>query len=144
MEELDTVSASLDALPESLDSRRWTEGAIQISAFNTSHKQATFSGTTLAATLETGEQQLFPGRRAYVSAVRPLVDGSGAVATVAAVTRKLQSETDVVGSAVATHSETNLAPVRSDARYHRFRVVTSGAYDFAVGLDVYAKPSGQR
>jgi hypothetical protein len=57
---LDSVSASLDALPDSLDSRAWVGGAQSLSAFSTDHKAYTFTGTAMDATVDTGEVQLSP------------------------------------------------------------------------------------
>lgn len=143
LEDLDSVSASLDALPASLDSRRWTAGNLQLTAFDTSHKLATLTGATKAATLETAEGQLYSGKKGFIHSVKPLVDGAATV-TAAIKKRELQSESATEGSAMSQHSETGVCQIRNEARYQRIKVVTSGNFDFAMGVDVYCKPAGGR
>ena len=93
------------------------------------------------AVIETAETQFFPGRRAYLSGVRPLVDGT---ATIQIGTRDLQEDTVSYGSAITPHSQTGLANTRSDSRYHRIRLNTTGDFTHAIGVDVEARQSGKR
>lgn len=141
---LDAISASLDSLPASLDSRLYVEGTIQLSGADTSHRIGAFTGSAKAATLETAESQIFPGRSAHVNGVRPVVRGDSVTATVAAITRNLQNAAATTGSAISTNTETGIAHVRSEARYHRLQVVTSGDFEHAIGVDIYAKPTSGR
>jgi hypothetical protein len=143
LEELDEFG-SLDDLGDSLDSRRWAEGSLQMTIFDTAHKQASFSGDTLAATLTTSEKQFAEGRRAIVTGATPIIDGSAAMATVTPITRNLQTVAQSVGAATSVHTETGVAPLRADARYHSFRVTTSGDYNYALGVNVHASASGSR
>jgi hypothetical protein len=112
--------------------------------FDTAHKQASFAGDTLAATLTTSEKQFAEGRRAIVTGATPIIDGSAAMATVTPITRNLQTVAQSVGAATSAHTETGVAPLRADARYHSFRVTTSGDYDYALGVNVHASASGSR
>jgi len=74
LEELDTIG-NLDALPFSLDSRAWTGGRLILSGIDSSNKLARYSGTSLAATLETTEAALLDGNaRAFVNGVMPFTD----------------------------------------------------------------------
>ena len=52
------MSASLDDLPASLDSRQWISNARYRGAIDSSHKLATFTGDPLEAVFETGEAAL--------------------------------------------------------------------------------------
>lgn len=141
LEQLDTVSSSIDALTPSLDSRVWTGGAQSLAAFDTSHKLNTLSGTAMAATVTTGEKQLTRGRRSLVDMARPLVDGVSS--SVAMRTRNILSETASAGTAVAQDAFGN-CPIRSDARYHAATVTTSGAFNFIQGVEVEFNASAGR
>jgi hypothetical protein len=125
----------------SLDSRAWAGGEQVLAAFNTSHKLATFTGTAMNATVETGEVQHFPGRRSHVTGARAIVDGGTATITVG--TRNLLSASHSFGSATSLNSS-GVAPVRSNARYHRYRISTTGAFNFIQGVDVDALPGDER
>jgi hypothetical protein len=60
LDSLDAISTSIDALEFSLDSRVWTGDDLLLSAFNSTHKLANFTGSALTATIETQEAQISP------------------------------------------------------------------------------------
>lgn len=130
---LDSLYATLDEIPFSLDSKVWMGGKLQLAAFDTSHRQAFFTGSALAATLETGEVQLNPAGRAEVNEVVPLVDGGTHAVQVG--TRETQASTVTWGSA-STENASGICPVRSNSRYHRFRVNNTGSFNDAQGVDI--------
>lgn len=133
METLDNLSGSIDALTTSLDSRTYTGGAMTLSAFNSSHKIGTFTGTAMDATVDTGEIELNKSQRTTVQEVRPLVDGNAASVTVG--TRNLVSDTVSFGSAISQNAS-GFCPTRTNANFHRFRVTTTGAFNFMQGVKV--------
>lgn len=135
MESLDAISADLDALPFSLDSRAWTGGRLLLSAFDTNHKLDYFTGSNLAATLETTEAQPIPNMRAVVTEVWPLVDGG--TLTVTPVTRNRNNDAPTTGTA-ASQNSIGYCPVRTNARYHRYRVgvASAGTWTHAQGINV--------
>ena len=137
---LDSISASLDDLPASLDSPLWQGGQILLGAYNTSHKLGYFTGTAMDAIVETGEAQLFKGQRAHVSAITPFVDGGSSI-TVQVGSRNLQTETVSWGTATSLNA-IGKAPVRSNARFHRARVNISGGFTRAQGIEPEAVPMG--
>lgn len=142
LEGLDAVSSSIDALPLSLDSPAWQGGVIQLGAFSTAHKLASFSGSNLAATIETGEFQLYPGERALVTEVWPMVDGG--TLTMALGTRNRPNDSVTYTSAVSQNS-IGACPFLSNARYHRARVSIAAAsiWAHAQGIDnVISTPQG--
>lgn len=141
LEELDAVSSSIETLTPSLDSRAWTGGLMTLAAYNTSHKLSTFTGSVLDATVETGEVQHYPGHRSNVIEVRPLVDGNAAMVSVG--TRDRQSAAHSFGSAVAQNAS-GTCPVRSNARYHRYRVSTTGAFNFIQGVEAVCSQGDYR
>jgi hypothetical protein len=143
LEGLDAISSSLDALSFSLDSRVWTGENYILSGFNNAHKQINFTGTAMDAVLETMELQAFPGNRANVSLIRPVVDGSATV-TVQMGTRDTQGDSVSYANAVSVN-QTGDCPVRSNARYHRVRVNISGDFNHAEGVDILrVTKAGQR
>ena len=142
LEGLNAVSASLDALPFSLDSRAWAGGNSLLAGFDTSHKLSLFAGSNLAAELETGEMD-GQGRRFFVRGLRPIVDG-GAVTTqvgyrdgpIAALT---YSSASSVGS-------DGVCPHRVAGRFVRAKVsiAAGGAWTHAQGVEPAFAPEGQR
>ena len=141
---LDSISTDIDAMTTSFDAREYVGGALMLAAFSTAHQKATFSGTALDATLETGDEQLIPGQRSHVCGVRPLIEGYGASMTVAVGTKNKVNEAVTYSAESSPHVDTNISPFRSNARYHRARVSLSGNFEHAVGIDAFAKHAGHR
>lgn len=141
LDSLDSVSASLDALGFSLDSRIWAGGVALLSAFDTNHRLALFTGATLPATVETSEVQLFPGRRALVSSVRPVVEGGSPNVRVGTRNRTVDP---VAWSAQSDMNPQGECPVRSAGRYHRARLSLGAGetWEHLQGLDFAARPEG--
>lgn len=144
LDALDAYSESLDALPYSLDSAVWKKGKQRVCLFNNSDELSFFSGPNLAATVDTMEAEVIPGQRAFVSSVRPIVDGC--CVSVAMGTRDRQADAVTWATAVEV-DDIGECPQRSDARYHRARISIDAAIDWteALGLDItLARPSGRR
>ena len=142
LENLDSINASLDDLPLSLDSSAWAGGAATLGGFTTLHEMGTFSGSNLAATVETGEMQLFPGERALVTEVMPLVDGG--TLTMALGVRDIVTAAASFTASVAVDAAGRCAFL-SNARYHRARVsvAAAGTWNHAQGIDnIIAEPQG--
>jgi hypothetical protein len=139
---LDSVSGSVDSLPASLDDPLWKGGALLLAGVTSAHELGFFTGDPLDATVETGEVQMFPGRRAFVRSIRPFVDGGGAV-TVRIGTRNAQGDPVSWGAETALDS-LGLAEARSSARFHRARVSVSGGFTHAFGIETEARPEGIR
>lgn len=130
---LDALGYTMETLPFSLDSKVWMGGKLQLAGFDTSHRLSYFTGTALDATFETGEVQLNPGGRAEVTEAVPLVDGG--THTVQVGTRETQAGSVSWGSASAENSS-GICPLRSNSRYHRFRVNNTGSFNDAMGVSV--------
>jgi hypothetical protein len=140
LEGLDAISTDLDALPFSLDSRAYT-GVDFLGAINTSRVYGTFTGSNLAATLDTGDTQPYPVGLSTITAVRPLVDG-GTLTVQTAPRVKLQ-DTVTFGTAVAldTDGKSNFT---TSSRYHRARVniAAGGTWTHAQGVQIEASSDG--
>lgn len=133
LEGLDSISADLDALETSLDASRWKGGGPALAGFDSAKKSGFFDGSVLDAEIDTAERELIPGRRAILSGVRVAVDGG--TSTVTAATRNAQSEEPSFGTAVSAR-DSGKHPIRTNARYHRFRVNISGDWTDAIGIDL--------
>lgn len=119
LEQLDAVSASIDALTPSLDSRVWTGGRSLLACVNTDHKLCYFTGTSLAVTAETTEAEPVPGRIATITRARPVVDTTAA--TIQIGTRNRLADSESYGSAVAMDASGS-CPVRATGRYMHARL----------------------
>jgi len=143
---------TLDTLPDdtlddppldttSFDDRVAVPGALRIGAFNTSHILSDFNGSNLEGTLETGDLELNPGRRSFVSQVRPIVDTKAAKVQIA--TKGDRLDATVYGKTVEQDPD-GKCPFRADGRYHRVRVKLPAGFSEAVGIDIEGRPTGRR
>lgn len=141
LEELDAIYGDLDSIPISLDSQQLLKGDPRLSAFKTDKKLYNYTGTAMTATVETEELELTKGRRTFLKKARPVVDGG--TTTLAVGSRKVQSSTHSYGSAITLNSDDE-AEMLVDDRYHRFKLVTTGAFNHIEGVDILeAIPSGK-
>lgn len=134
LEDLD-VFTSIEDVPFSLDSSYWSGSRqLLLAGFATDHKYGSFSGSNLEATLETGEVQPAPGRRARVLSARPLIDGG--TPAVAVGTRATQQGSVIWTQARDVTSDGDV-PLRAEGRYMRFRLVQPAAsgWQWAQGVD---------
>lgn len=127
LEGLDTDFPDLDAMNISLDSRLFAGGTPLLAAFDSAHKLAFFTGTNQAATVETGEFHLIPGRRAYVRGVNLFADAANA--TVQVSSREALNDTPT-WTGTSSLNSSGIAPVRSSGRYHRFRASVAAGEDW--------------
>ena len=147
LEELDdfpTASTDdIDAITISLDSPQFIGGIRSVGVFNTNHKLGSFEGSALAATIGTGETEIFGQSRSLVTHVRPMVDTSAATGTVSFRNRVADSATTT--SAATMHS-TGTIPFHKSARYFKFNLVipAGSTWSDAQGLDVEAIKEGYR
>ncbi len=139
LEQLDSVSASLDALPTPMDSPLYAGGKFFLGGTDGT-KVITFNGLPKSAVLETGD--ISTGGMAMVNLAKPQVDNGSA--TVALASRLLLNENVTYGSDVAADSD-NRVSMRGAGRYHRLRVKPTGDnWKMAVAVDVEVIPMGSR
>ena len=144
LEDLDSLSTDIDdGTLESFDSRDYQGGRFRFAAFDSVHKLAYFTGDNLAATLETGEFQIKPGRRSLLKKARSLIDGGTATMAVAGRGRLTDSVTFGAASSMDSAGEFS---VRKDARYHRLRVniAAGGTWSHAQGVEALSSGRGTR
>jgi hypothetical protein len=132
---LDAVSTNLDLLSAPLDSPLWAgSGQYLLAGFFTDHKSGSFTGSNLAATIDTGEFEANPGKRTVFRSVRPIVDATGA--TITPITRNLPSDAVTTGSAISMDA-LGRAQMRVNARYARMRLSMAAGHTATLlqGLD---------
>jgi len=142
VELMDVISANIDDINISLDTAFWTNGHLYLGAVDENFKAAIFSGNNLEAELETKETELFPGLRANITNVRPIVDAS---ANVIVKTRDKLADA-VTSSTSSSMNSSGLNPVRKSGRYFRANVkIPAGSlWTNAQGIDLKAVPGGDR
>ena len=140
LEDLDSVSASIDALTESLDSAAW-QGRESLACFDDAKKFNLFTGTNLEATIDTSEYST--GDRSLVRNIRPLVDNANATVAIASKTRL--ADTSTYGTAVSMTTDGD-CPVLSEGRYHKARVVIPAGetWQHVQGIEVEATRTGRQ
>lgn len=136
VDSLDSLGESIDALAASFDSAVYTGRNVALAAFDPSHALCYFSGDPLPATIETGDLQLGkgPAGRSLVGAVRPIVEAATAV-SVQSFTRDGPLDAPQAGDIVAVNGDGE-CPMRSNGRFHRFRLRFGGPFSGAAGLQV--------
>ena len=139
LEELDSISASLDALTTSLDSLLYIGGKYFLGGtYGT--RVYSFTGANLTGSIATGDIDV--GANSVVTLARPIVDnGSGSLSV---ASRTLLNQSVTYGTSTAADSE-NRVSLRSAGRYHRLKLVPTGAnWKTAVAVDVDITPQGVR
>jgi hypothetical protein len=141
LENLDTISSSIETLPFSLDD---VTGAAfpQIAGVNGAHRLGFFTGAALEAVLETAEQG-GDGRRIFVRGFRPLTDAASCTGVVSA--RENLQVARVFGAESPVNAQ-GLVPARVSTRYARGRVrIPAGtAWSFAMGVEPDVVTEGSR
>lgn len=139
LEELDSVSASIDALTTSLDSLLFVGGKYFLGGtYGT--RVYSYTGASLTGNISTGDIDI--GANSVVTLARPIVDnGSGSLSI---ASRKLLNQSVTYGTSTAADSE-NRVSLRSAGRYHRLKLAPTGAaWKTAVAVDVDITPQGVR
>jgi hypothetical protein len=145
LEELDSITTNLDALPFSLDSRAWTgAGRLLLGGFSTANRAGFFSGQPMAAIVDTGEAQLIEGSRALVRGLRPLADGASPSV---ALGHRNRSAEDIQWSPDVSQNSLGICPQRASGRYFRARIKMPAGQSWThlQGVDeIEATPAGRQ
>ena len=142
LENLDSISSSIDALTFSLDDVA-TSALSKLSAVDSAHKLNFFSGSNLEATLDTAEQGLDGGRRARVKGFRSVTDAATCFGSVGARENIRSAVTYSTEQAV---NGKGLCPANVSTRLARGRVRIPAAtpWSFASGVEPFFAPEGKR
>lgn len=127
------------------DSGSYTAGSAYAFDADSGYNLAQFAGSPGTATLETGDVQLNPMGRGFVSGVKPNIEGSAAVSIGVQVgTRDGLDTASSFSATAAPFADTDVANFRADGKYHRARVIITGAFNRATGIEFDAIPSSER
>jgi hypothetical protein len=141
LENLDSISASIDAMTLSLDAYA-TAVQPEIAQFDDSHSLAFFRGGNLEATLQSGEQGT-DGNRIFVRGFRPITD---APSVFGSITYRETQQAAVTNSAeAAINTRTGRCDLRRSTRYARFkaRIPAGTAWTFIAGVEPDIANEGQ-
>jgi hypothetical protein len=132
LENLDSISSSLDALTLSLDAYA-TAVQPEIAQFSGTHVLGFFRGTNLEATMESAEQGT-DENRITVRGFRPVTDAPMLFGSVSY--RDTPSAVATPGTEVPVNARTGRCDVRRDTRYSRFRIRIPAAtsWTFCAGV----------
>jgi hypothetical protein len=147
LDELDTpLSSGIDIDSISVDSDQFTGGSVNIMAFDSSNKSATFDGTPLTAVIDTKELAApDDDHRVILNGVRPQIEANGAsTITVAVGTRNRLGDTPSFGVAHTLNGINGEASFRVNSRYQRYRISISGGFDNAIGARARVSMTGGR
>lgn len=142
LDSLDTLTTNIDNFDIPLDDPSLTGGNLTINGWGSAYQLGPFSGATLEAELITGDFEVHPKKRTYISAVEPFIDTTSVTVAVApretlggTVTYQDAQPLEVNGQASADAS----------GRFHRFKMtVTAGAtWTDATGIDLEAQLDGE-
>jgi hypothetical protein len=142
VELMDIISQNLENINIALDTDFWSGGQRFLGAINNSYQAAIFSGTDNQSEIETSEVEIFPGHRASITGVRPIVD---AQATVTIKTRDRLANT-ATESTSASMTDSGINPVRQSGRYFRanVKVARGTTFNHGQGIDITAVRAGIR
>lgn len=142
---LDELDEPLESYDISFDSGYFQQGGRQrIAAFNSLHEYGLYQGSSMAATMDTGEYSGPNSQRVLVDLVRPIIDLAIPLATVQAITRnQVQGGALNYGVAVGQEIDGSI-PLLAEARYIRFRLdIPAGAsWTHGSGLEISRRTSG--
>lgn len=140
LEDLDNISTSVDALPASLDSALYKGGQYLFGGALGANIYA-FTGDPLQGTVVTGEAAIQVGKHAIVTRVYPYHEGG----SVELFVGLRGTPTDTVNfQAGGTTNAAGFVPFRAHDRYHRVKMLLSGQWSYAHGIDVDVRPAGRR
>ena len=142
VELMDILSQNLENINAALDTDFWSGGQVLLGGIDSDYKAAIFSGTDNECEIETAEIEPFPGMRANITGIRPIVD---ATATLTVKARERLADTESETSSVSMR-DSGINPVRKSGRYIRANVkVPSGTtFTHAQGIDLVASRAGAR
>ena len=141
LENLDTLSASIDALGASLDSFAVSTQPL-IAQFSSEHKLGFFQGTNLEATLETSEQGTDGRVISMMDGFRPITDAATLFGSVGY--RMTQQQTTTYTGEQALFARTGMVNQRIEARYMRMksRIPAGTSWSYIAGVEPGVQTAG--
>jgi hypothetical protein len=142
LENLDSISSSIDAMSFSLDDVS-SNALAQLSIVDSSHKVGFFTGTALEATLDSSEKEMTDTRRVRVKGFRPITDAGTCYGSVGARentqgTPSYSNEQNVNSKGLC------IANVSTRMARGRIRIPAGTTWSFASGVEPFFAPEGRR
>jgi hypothetical protein len=139
LEQLDTISGSIDLLGQSLDSAAFIGGQSFLGGLSGDDVYS-FTGLPRNGEIITGDVDL--GANSVVTLARPQVDNGSADVSIAS---RFRLDTTLSYSTSVSASSENRVPLRSAGRYHRVKVNPTGDnWQNAIAVDIDITPQGGR
>jgi hypothetical protein len=139
LEQLDTISGSIDSLGQSLDSAAFIGGQSFLGGLSGDDVYS-FTGLPRNGEIITGDVDL--GANSVVTLARPQVDNGSADVSIAS---RFRLDTTLSYSTSVSASSENRVPLRSAGRYHRVKVNPTGDnWQNAIAVDIDITPQGGR
>jgi hypothetical protein len=136
----DDISDLSDSLDILTDSSAYAGGRAFLGAVDSLGRVCSFSGTNLTAEIETTEARLHTAGRAFVWSVLPVADCASMQVELKVRDGQTGSTTD---TGLVDVGENGEAYFSSDARYHRARVVLTGSWNRAQGVQMGFRMTGK-
>lgn len=140
LEDLDNLASNIDALPAPLDSALYKGGQYFFGG-SKDKKLHGFTGTVLAATIETSEYALTTNRHTVVTRTVPFFKDGSVTMQVGARDRQDNATTFDTASSL---TDEGFCQHRVQGRFHRARMNISGNWSFAQGIDIEGRTLGRR
>ncbi len=134
---IDSVAETIDSVALAINARFWQGGATGLGALDASYKFATFSGTPMAALLETCK--LSADSEPLISWCKPISDASGSTLSVGTAPSLSGNVTFPAGVAKRSDGWTQQR-VRGRVLAFRESIPAGQAWSFANGVDVGGGP----
>jgi len=140
LDDLDNISATLDALNIQLDDPALQGGEFFFGG-GKDKKIQTFTGSILSAIIETPEAVLNKGRHSIITRTVPFFENGDVNVQIS--TRNLQNAAQSFST--ASNLNTNgFCEHRAQGRFHKVRMNLTGNWKFAQGVDIEQRPLGTR
>lgn len=137
--------ATLEDVPGSFDDAVWGGGPFQLGAIGGDGDLNFYTGPPRPAEFVTGERQHTPGRRTFIREVRPLLNDETATGTTTLEIGYRNKQSDLVTwTPPVSAVYGDIISARTEARYHRYRILADAGFEDAVGIDIYGTPAGGR
>jgi hypothetical protein len=140
----DATCIDADLFPFNGDAGLFKGGNARMQAFSFNHRQSSFTGPNLPASIETGETMFNPGGVSFITGLRPQIDGNDPNITVRTGTRDKTHGPINWSVEKAPHPRTQLANFRKNGFYHRFEINVDGDFDEVFGADVEFEQAGNQ
>ena len=142
LDSLDTLTTNIDNFDIPLDDPSLTGGALSINGWNTDYQLGPFSGANLSAELTTGDYEVHPRMRTYISSVEPMIDTTDVTVAVAPRERLGGTVTFLDAQPLEVNGQ---ASADASGRFHRLKIVTgAGAvWTDATAIDLEAQLDGE-